>query len=79
MTWSCSICGVAHEALPTVGLKTHVHVRKPGVVPAVEVEATGHPLPVEQREGMTWRRVEQLAHVILGHAAPPVTPTRQAP
>lgn len=62
--WLCT-------ALPTypstLHLKTHVHSRKPGLVPTVEVEPTDHPLAVEQRHGISWRRVEKIAHVVLGH------------
>jgi hypothetical protein len=62
--WLCS-------ALPTypstLHLTARVHHRKPGVVPLVVVEATDHPLAVEQREGITWRRVEEIAHVVVGH------------
>lgn len=44
-----------------------VWCRMPGVVPTVEVEPTEHPLAVEQRGGISWRRVEEIAHVVLGH------------
>jgi hypothetical protein len=58
-------------ALPTypstVHLKTLVHSRKPGQVPTVFVEPTDHPLAVEQRDGMSCRRVREIAHVVIGH------------
>lgn len=58
-------------ALPTypstLHLKTNVHNRDVGRVPSVELEPTDHPLAVEQRTGITWRRVQEIAHVILGH------------
>lgn len=54
----------------TLHLKTHVHSRKPGVVPSIELEPTDHPLAVEQREGISWGRVEQLADDLLGHEGP---------
>jgi hypothetical protein len=44
------------SALPyepgTLGLKTNVHFRPPGVVPSIEIEPTDHPLAVAQRDGM---------------------------
>lgn len=62
--WLCT-------ALPTYSstlhLKTHMVSRKPGLVPLVLLERTDHPLAVEQREGITMRRVEEIAHVVLGH------------
>ena len=36
----------------TFALRTKVHQRQPGVRPFVELEQTGHPLAVEQREGI---------------------------
>lgn len=51
----------------TLHLKTHVQNRKPGEVPLVHLEPTDHPLAVEQREGITIRRVEEIAHAVLGH------------
>lgn len=51
----------------TVHLRTHVHDRKPGQVPTVQLDPTDHPLAVEQRQGISWRRVEEIAHLVLGH------------
>jgi hypothetical protein len=50
----------------TLGLRTQVHTRAPGLVPLVEVEPTGHPLAVEQAEGITAHRVAELNAEILG-------------
>jgi hypothetical protein len=41
----------------TLNMKTRVHQRPPGERPLVELEATDHPLAVEQRSGITWQRV----------------------
>lgn len=49
----------------TINLKTHVHTRPVGERPFVELEPTDHPLAVEQREGITWDRVQRLAEQIL--------------
>jgi hypothetical protein len=44
----------------TLNLKTRVHLRA-GARAAIELEPTQHPLAVEQREGITMERVEQIA------------------
>ena len=41
-------------------LKTHVHIRLPGVRPFIELEPTEHPLAVEQRTGITVERVGEI-------------------
>jgi hypothetical protein len=50
----------------TLNLKTHVHTRRVGVGPTIELEPTDHPLAVEQREGLTLAqleaKVERLLH-----------------
>ena len=48
----------------TVGLKTHVHTRKVGCRPFIELEPTEHPLAIEQRDGITIERVKQIAEMI---------------
>jgi hypothetical protein len=52
----------------TLSLKTMVHTRPLGLRPLVELEPTDHPLAVEQREGITLARVQQIAEQLL-HAA----------
>jgi hypothetical protein len=49
----------------TLSLKTLVHTRPVGVRPRIELEPTGHPLAVEQREGITWGRVQEIAEIAL--------------
>jgi hypothetical protein len=44
----------------TLNLKTMVHLRDGGVRPYIELEPTGHPLAVEQREGITVERVAEI-------------------
>lgn len=60
--WLCT-------ALPgypdTLHLKTHVHTRAVGRRPFVELEPTDHPLAVEQRTGITWDRVQEIAELVL--------------
>jgi hypothetical protein len=51
----------------TCGLKTNLHLRNGGVRPYIEVEPTTHPLAIEQRDGMSLARVEEIAAAILPH------------
>lgn len=49
----------------TLSLKTNVHTRAVGERPFIELEATEHPLANEQRQGITWDRVQYFAEHIL--------------
>lgn len=53
----------------TIELKTNLHTRPVGERPAVELEPTAHPLAVEQRNGITRARVQQIAETLL-HPGP---------
>lgn len=44
----------------TMDLKTRVHLRDGGIRPFIELQPTDHPLAVEQREGISAARVEEL-------------------
>jgi hypothetical protein len=44
----------------TVFLKTMVHQREVGVRPAVELDATDHPLAVDQRDGIEEDRLKEI-------------------
>ena len=57
--WLSSEIGVYPE--PTLNLKTNLHTRPVGQRPLIELEPTGHPLAVEQREGITMARVREIA------------------
>ncbi|RSD13870.1 DUF2199 domain-containing protein [Amycolatopsis eburnea] len=48
----------------TLNLKTNLHTRPPGERPLIEVEPTGHPLAVEQRDGITLIRVQAVAELL---------------
>lgn len=50
----------------TLGLRTQVHTREPGMVPRIELEPTAHPLAREQAEGITVHRVAELNAAFLG-------------
>lgn len=49
----------------TVNLKVNVYDRAVGQRPAIILEATNHPLAVEQRQGITLTRVQEFAQLIL--------------
>jgi hypothetical protein len=49
----------------TLNLKTNVHTRPIGIRPFIELEPTNHPLAVEQRNGITWKRVQEIAELVL--------------
>lgn len=45
-------------------LKTNVHTRPVGGRPFVEMEPTDHPLAVEQRNGITSKRIQEVAECV---------------
>lgn len=49
----------------TINLKTMVHTRELGLRPRIELEPTDHPLAVEQREGISWLRIQEIAETVL--------------
>jgi hypothetical protein len=49
----------------TLSLKATVHTRPVGERPFVELEPTEHPLSVEQSDGITWERVQDIAEKLL--------------
>ena len=49
----------------TLELKAAVHFRGGNLRPRIEVEATDHPLAVEQRQGITVERVQEIAAALL--------------
>ena len=46
-------------------LKTNVHTRPVGERPFIELEPTDHPLAIEQRNGITLERVQEIAERVL--------------
>ena len=64
-----SFFGWHSTALPlypdTLHLKTQVHTRTVGQRPFIELEATDHPLAIEQRDGITMDRVREIAEALL--------------
>lgn len=49
----------------TVNLKTMLHLRDKGARPYIELEPTDHPLAVEQREGISRKRVAELYSIMV--------------
>ncbi|WP_329176349.1 DUF2199 domain-containing protein [Streptomyces sp. NBC_01477] len=49
----------------TTDLKTNAHTRPVGSRPFIELEPTDHPLAVEQRTGITYDRVREIAAAVL--------------
>lgn len=49
----------------TLNLKTMVHTREIGIRPLIEVEPTEHPLAVEQRDGVSMKRIQEIAENII--------------
>ena len=55
--WLCNNVSVYPT---TLSLKTHLHLRGGGKRPAIELEPTNHPLAIEQRQGISIKRVEEI-------------------
>ena len=53
---------LAHYEQPTFLLKTRVHFRAGNQRPAIELEATDHPLALEQRNGISLARAWEIVH-----------------
>lgn len=49
----------------TLSLKTSVQTQAVGIRPAILLEPTDHPLAIEQREGISWGRVHEIAATVL--------------
>jgi hypothetical protein len=54
------LCNNIENYPATYGLKTNLHLRNHNIRPFIELEPTDHPLAIEQREGITLRRVEEI-------------------
>jgi len=55
-----------HSLYPeTLNLRTNVCTQPIGVRPFVELEPTDHPLAIEQRNGISWKRVQEIAELVL--------------
>ena len=70
--WLCSELAPFYPS--TLGLKTHVQTQAIGLRPLIELEPTDHPLAVEQREGITFERVKEIARQVLHPGTVPDKP-----
>ena len=61
------LCNSIPNYPETYSLKTHIHLRNNGIRPYIELEPTDHPLAIEQREGITMRRVEEIVAASRAH------------
>ena len=59
-----------HYTPSTLNLKANLHVRGPGRRPWIELEPTDHPLALEQRNGITIERVQEIAAALLHQSNP---------
>jgi len=64
--WLCNSIPAYPE---TLNLKTAVHTREVGLRPLIELEATDHPLAIEQRDGITAARIRNIAEKMHHHNA----------
>ena len=55
------LCNNISEYPPTLNLKTYLHLRGGNLRPSIELELTDHPLAVDQRQGISIERVEEIA------------------
>ena len=55
----------------TMNLKTQVHLRDEGNRPYIELEATDHPLAIEQRAGISRERVAEIVEKAMHPGTPP--------
>ncbi len=61
------VCNNIHIYPQTFALKTHLHLRNDGLRPFIELEPTDHPLAIEQRQGLSLLRVEEIVSAVLRH------------
>lgn len=59
--WLCSHIWIYPD---TSNLKTQVHLRDNNLRPYIELEPTDHPLAVEQREGISTKRVAEICALV---------------
>jgi hypothetical protein len=69
--WFGWLCNRLPGYPDTLLLKTNVQLRRYPQRPSIELEPTGHPLVLEQREGLTLGRLREIweANEHRGHAA----------
>ena len=60
--WLCNNISVYPT---TLGLKARAYLRNEAKRPLIELESTDHPLAIEQRQGISLQRVEEIAAALL--------------
>lgn len=55
------LCNKISNYPNTLHLKTNLHLRGGNLRPSIELEPTDHPLAIEQRQGISIGRVEEIA------------------
>jgi hypothetical protein len=53
---------ITYYKVETLNLKTMAHFRGGGLRPRIELEATGHPLAVDQRNGISLAKAWEIVH-----------------
>jgi len=61
------LCNNVTPYPPTAGLKTNLHLRNDNQRPKIVLEPTEHPLAMDQRNGISLAKVEELVSVLLPH------------
>lgn len=59
--WLCNSLSIYP---PTLNLKTNLHLRGAGNRPSIELEPIDHPLAIEQRQGISIQRVEEISALL---------------
>ena len=52
----------------TLSLKTNIYLKNDNQRPFIEIQPTKHPLAVEQQNGITTKRIQEIAEIILHNA-----------
>jgi len=63
--FSGRLCSPPRPYPDSLNLKAHVHLRNHGTRPLIELEPTGHPLAVEQRNGITVDRLAEIYELMV--------------
>jgi hypothetical protein len=63
------LCSPPRPYPDSLNLKAKVHLRDAGIRALIELEASDHPLAVEQRLGITRRRVSEIISLMMHHSS----------
>jgi hypothetical protein len=66
--YKCKTCEKWHDEFPmsfgALNLKSNVYTRPVGQRPLIKLEPADHPLAVEQQEGSTMARVQEIVEIV---------------